>query len=339
MKKLFRAGIVGYGLAGRIFHGPLLKGTGFEVHAILTTNEERVALARRDFPETKIVSNIAELVAEPLDLLVVASANSAHADQAIAGMRAGIPVVVDKPMGRTLSETKSIISFSEESQVPVTVFFNRRWDSDALTIKRVISEGLLGEIFRLDSRYERFRPDLTPGSWREGLSPVEGGGLLLDLQSHLISQALDWFGPAELNYSSVRSVRGASDDDVVVALNHNSGVDSYLSTSSVAGANGPRIRLLGTKGALVIDALDPQEALLRTGAIPMGGQWREATNSAAFLHQGESVREIHSENGNYAKFYSLVMGALRGENNWPVSTSDALAVATLVDKARLKSAR
>ena len=339
MTSSLRVGISGYGLAGRIFHGPLLKGCGFEVGAILTTAAQRIAQATSDFPDARIVSNISNLVAEPLDLLVVASANTVHAEQSMAGLRAGIPVVVDKPMGRSLAETKSIVDLSAELKVPVTVFFNRRWDSDALTIKRVIAEGSLGKIFRLDSRFERFRPNLTPGSWREGLSPAKGGGLLLDLQSHLISQALDWFGPAELKYSSVRSLRGASDDDVVIALNHGSGVDSYLSTSSVAGSNGPRIRILGTQGALIITDLDPQEALLRTGAIPQGGKWEVATNSAAFLHQGEEVQEIPSENGNYATFYNLVKGALRHENSWPVKTFDALAVASLVDQARAASSR
>ena len=339
MTSSFRVGISGYGLAGRIFHAPLLKGCGFEVCAILTTDAQRIAQATSDFPDAKIVSSILNLVAEPLDLLVVASANTVHGEHAMAGLRAGIPVVVDKPMGCSLAETKSIINLSETLKVPVTVFFNRRWDSDALTIKRVIAAGSLGKIFRLDSRYERFRPNLTPGSWREGLSPAQGGGLLLDLQSHLISQALDWFGPAELKYSSVRSIRGASDDDVVIALSHESGVDSYLSTSSVAGSNGPRIRILGTKGALIINDLDPQEALLRTGAIPHDGKWEVATNSVAFLHQGDDVQEIPSENGNYATFYNLVKGALRQENNWPVSTFDALAVASLVDQARAASSR
>jgi len=152
-----------------------------------------------------------------LDLLVVASTNNVHASQAIAGLKAGIPVVVDKPMGRTLKETQEIVDVSKQMQVPVTTYFNRKWDSDSLTIKKIISEGVLGNIFRLDSRFERFRPDLTAGSWRENQSSSEGGGNLLDLQPHLLSTALDWFGPADLIASSVRSIRGASDDLKVVS--------------------------------------------------------------------------------------------------------------------------
>lgn len=329
-----RVGIAGYGLAGRYFHAPLLKGCGFDVVGVLTTDAVRAAHAHADFPDVKIVSTIAELVAMPLDLLVVASANIVHAEQAIAGIRAGIPVVVDKPMGRTLAETETIISAADAANVPVTTYFNRRWDSDTFTVKRILREGILGEVFRMDARFERFRPNLAASSWREKYSANDGGGLLLDLQSHLISIALDWFGPADLMQSSVRSIRGGADDDVVLTLKHVSGVDSYLSASAIAGAPGPRLRLMGTKGALVISDLDPQEAMLRAGKYPAGGQWDEPTVSRAYLHRGDEVTEVAGENGNYAIFYQLVKGALAGKNPWPVSTADALDVARLIDQAR-----
>jgi len=334
-----RVGIAGYGLAGRYFHAPLLKGCGFEVVGVLTTNAARTAEAQSDFPGVTIVSTIAQLVAMPLDLLVVASANIVHAEQAIAGIRASIPVVIDKPMGRTLAETESIIALADKSKVPVTAYFNRRWDSDSLTVRRVLSEGILGEVFRIDLRMERFRPNLTASSWRENYSADDGGGLLLDLQSHLISISLDWFGPAEVVQSSVRSIRGGADDDVVITLKHASGVDSYLSASAIAGAPGPRLRLMGTKGALVITDTDPQEAMLRSGKYPAGGTWEVPTISRAFLHRGEDVSEVVAENGNYAIFYQLVKGALSGENQWPVSTADALDVARLIDDARKLSIR
>lgn len=334
-----RVGIAGYGLAGRIFHSRLLHGAGFDVHAVLTNDPTRIQQARSDFPEVSIVSTIEELVNLPLDLIVIASANSVHATAAITALRAGIPVVIDKPMGRTLAETQSIIDVSNETGVPVTVFYNRRWDSDSLTIKRVLSEGLLGNVHRMDSRFERYRPSLTPGSWREHSSVEDGGGLLLDLQTHLLSTALDLFGPATLIYSKVKSVRGAADDDVVLVLSHSHGVDSYLSTSSVVGSPGPRVRVLGSQGALVIADLDPQEALLRAGEIPYGGSWDQPTNSRAFLHRGDEVVEIESENGNYAKFYTLVKGALLGTHPWPVSTSDAIEVAKIIDQAREHATR
>lgn len=336
---VLRVGIAGYGLAGRYFHAPLLKGCGFELTSVLTSNQVRRAHALEDFPAASVVGTMAELVAHNLDLVVVASANLAHAEQAMTALRAGVPVVVDKPMGRNLEETQKIIELSRSLGVPVTTFFNRRWDSDALTIKKVIASGVLGEIHRLDSRFERFRPEVNSDSWRENLSAADGGGQLLDLQPHLISTAIDWFGNAELVTASVRSIRGAADDDSVLVLRHNSGVMSYLSASAVVGAPGPRIRILGSKGALVINDLDPQEALLRAGKFPQGGSWSESTLSTAHIYRGAEVEEVEAVPGNYALFYSAVESAIRKDTPWPVSHDDALLVASLIDQARTVGTR
>ena len=329
-----RVGIAGYGLAGRYFHAPLLKGCGFEVVAIQTGNPERVAHALSDFPGTTVVATIEELVAHKLDLVVVASANLVHAHHALAAIKAGIPVVVDKPMGRTLAETKEIVDAAESAGVAVSTFFNRRWDSDALTIKKVLATGVLGEVHRIDSRFERFRPELNATSWRENMSAADGGGQLLDLQPHLISTAIDWCGSAKLVTASVRSLRGGADDDSVLVLQHDSGVMSYLSASAVVGAPGPRIRILGTKGALVINDLDPQEALLRAGKIPENGTWSYPTTSQAFLHRGDDVEEIESIPGNYGHFYKAVELAITTGASWPIANSDALLVASIIDQAR-----
>ena len=328
-----RVGIAGYGLAGRYFHAPFLKAADFEIVGALTTKPERKAAAISDFPQISVVESIEELLKLNLDLLVVASANNAHASQAIAGLKAGVPVVVDKPMGRTLKETKEIVDFSKQVNVPVTTYFNRKWDSDALTIKKIIKEGVLGNIFRLDSRFERYRPELNPESWRENQTAIEGGGNLLDLQPHLVSTALDWFGPANLITASVRSLRGGSDDDVTLVLEHTSGVDSYLSVSSINAAPGPRIRITGDKGSLVINEIDPQEPLLKSGKYPKNGQWSESTKSEAFLHLGDKVISYPSIDGNYSLFYIQVKQAL-SVGDWPVTTDEALNVAEIIDKAR-----
>jgi len=329
-----RVGLAGYGLAGRFFHVPLLKGCGLELVAVLTTNPERVAQVHSDFPKAAVVSDMPELLSHDLDLVIIASVNSVHVEQAIAALHAGVPTVVDKPLGRNLTETLEILKISDETGVPVTAFYNRLFDSDSLTIKRVIQDNEIGQVFRIDSRFERYRPDLATQSWREQSSAEEGGGLLLDLQSHLVSTALDWFGPAELVSASVRSIRGAADDDVVLVLKHESGVDSYLSASAIAGAPGPRIRMLGSNGALVIGELDPQEALLRAGKVPQDGKWEVSTKSEARIIRGEQVSELKVEDGNYAQFYKLVAGAISGENEWPVSKTEIIAVATIIDRAR-----
>jgi predicted dehydrogenase len=231
------------------------------------------------------------------------------------------------------------LSASEKSGVAVTAFYNRLWDSDILTIKKVAANGLIGTVFRLDSRFERYRPQLNPAAWRESLAPAEGGGLLLDLQTHLLSTALDCFGPADLTYASVRKIRGDSEDDVVLNLRHHSGVDSYCSVSAISGSVGPRIRVLGTEGALIIEELDPQEALLRAGSFPEGGIWSVPTSSRAYIQRGDAREEIESVPGNYGLFYLAVAGALEGKNEWPITPAQIRAVATIIDKAREISVR
>ena len=322
-----RVGIAGYGLAGRVFHAPLLKGCGYEVASILTSNPDRIAQAKSDFPQVQIFSELDAFLESDLDLVVIASSNVAHLPQTLAALERGIPTVVDKPMGRSVAEVKEMIALSEKKQILLTTFFNRRWDSDSLTIKKLLATGELGTPFRFDGRFERFRPERNLASWRENLSPEEGGGLLLDLQSHLISTALEYFGPAQVVSASVRSIRGGADDDVTVVLRHDSGVDSYLAASAVSGAPGPRVRLLGTKGALVIDELDPQEDALRAGEIPFGGVWSKPMTNTAAIHKGGEVLPLESVSGNYAAFYTLVKAAIESGSAAPVSLGDALRVA------------
>ena len=334
-----RAGIAGYGLAGRVFHAPLLKGCGYEVASILTSNPERIAQAKNDFPDAQIFSELDAFLDSGLDLVVIASSNVAHLPQTRAALERQIPTVVDKPMGRSVAEVKEMIALSEKKQTLLTTFFNRRWDSDSLTIKKLLATGELGTPFRFDGRFERFRPERNLASWRENLSPEEGGGLLLDLQSHLISTALDYFGPAQVVSASVRSIRGGADDDVTVVLRHESGVDSYLAASAVSGAPGPRVRLLGTKGALVIDELDPQEDALRAGEIPFGGVWLKPMVNTAAIHKGGEVLPVESVSGNYAAFYTLVKAAIESGSAAPVSLGDALRVAQIIEEARAISVR
>lgn len=336
-----RAGLVGYGLAGRYFHGPTLVSAGFEVAAICARSLEKKALAHQDFPNAILVTSIEELVDEDLDLIVVASTNEVHAQHARSAIEAGIATVVDKPMGRNYYETLELFETADLHGVALTVFFNRLWDSDSLTIKKAIRESAIGRVFRADSRFERFRPELNPASWRETTLSENGGGLLLDLQTHLVSTALDWFGPAELVHASVREIRGASDDDVVLVLKHDSGVDSYLSASAIVGAPGPRIRINGDAGSLVITELDHQEDLLRKGFKPAPGKWMspEEIKSEARIFKGESSFNYPSEPGSYPSFYTAVRNHLEIGNPLPISREFALDVARILDKAREISAR
>jgi predicted dehydrogenase len=329
-----KVGIAGYGLAGRSFHAPILAGTNFEVTAVLTTNDVRKRHAKEDFPTVKIVSTIEELCDQDLDLIVIASGNQVHLSQALTAINAGIPTVVDKPMGINVAQTRKILDAADSAGVAVTTYFNRKWDSDILTLKRVIRDGQIGRVIRMDSRFERFRPQLNSQSWRENNSPEDGGGLLLDLMPHLISTAIECFGPANLKSSSIRSVRGGADDDCVLVLAHETGVESILSASAVVGAPGPRLRVIGSEGAFVVNELDAQEALLRAGKAPKDGKWEEDTSSQAFIHRGDSVEEFKTDPGNYASFYSLVHEAIVNKTAMPISPEEILAVAQIIDKAR-----
>jgi predicted dehydrogenase len=312
----------------------MLSATNFEVAAILTNNDVRKRRAKEDYPQAKVVASIQELCDQGIDLVVIASGNQVHASQAIAAINAGIALVVDKPMGRNLNETKEILDTANSANVAITTYFNRKWDSDTLTLKRVIRDGHIGKVLRMDSRFERFRPTLNPQSWRETISAAEGGGLLLDLQPHLISIAIDCFGPAQLKSAKVRSVRGGADDDALLVLAHESGVESILSASAVVGAPGPRMRVIGSEGALVIEDLDPQEALLRSGVLPQEGKWRQPTASAAFIHRGEKIEKFEADDGNYCVFYSLVHAAIANKTAMPISPEEILDVARIIDQAR-----
>jgi predicted dehydrogenase len=290
--------------------------------------------AKEDFPAVKIVSTIEELCDQDLDLIVIASGNQVHLSQALTAINAGIPTVVDKPMGINVAQTREILDAADSAGVAVTTYFNRKWDSDILTLKRVIRDGQIGRVIRMDSRFERFRPQLNSQSWRENNSPEDGGGLLLDLMPHLISTAIECFGPANLKSSSIRSVRGGADDDCVLVLAHETGVESILSASAVVGAPGPRLRVIGSEGAFVVNELDAQEALLRAGKAPKDGKWEEDTSSQAFIHRGDSVEEFKTDPGNYASFYSLVHEAIVNKTAMPISPEEILAVAQIIDKAR-----
>jgi predicted dehydrogenase len=332
--RLMRAGIFGYGLAGRYFHAPFLKAAGFEVVAIQTSNTERIEQAKHDFPDAKICKSSEELLAANLDLAVVASINTAHESNAKAAVDAKVAVVVDKPMATSLAGTRELYNYAESKGVPITVYFNRLWDSDTLTIKSILENksNLIGKPHRFDGRFERFRPKLADQSWREQSSNSQGGGLLLDLQCHLISTAIDCFGAAKLRYASVKSIRGASDDDVLLVLEHESGVVSSLAASAISGAPGPRVRLLGSQGALLINELDPQEPLLRSGSYETGNKC-----STVELHKGDSVEEIPAIAGDYGSFYRQMYSYLQGNGALPVTKSLVLQVAEIIDQARTYS--
>jgi predicted dehydrogenase len=329
-------GIAGYGIAGGVFHAPLVAATpGLRVAAIVTSNPERVERAGREHPEARVVGSVEEML-ELVDVVVVATPNARHVPDAGAALAAGKDVVVDKPMAATAEDARALVDAARESGRLLTVFQNRRWDGDFLTVRRLVEGGELGEVVRLESRFDRWRPRVAE-VWREAADPAQGGGLLLDLGSHLVDQALLLLGPARTVYAELdrRREGAAVDDDVFVAIEHANGVRSHLGASVVTGEPGNRFRVLGLAGAYLKEGLDPQEAALRDGARPGDEGWgREPPERWGRLVAGEEVRPVETEPGAYEAFYAGLAAALHGEGPPPVDPEDAVRALEVLEAAR-----
>ncbi len=339
-----RVAVIGYGLAGRAFHAPLIAATpGLVVAAIVTGDPGRAADAAREHPGARLAASADELWADPagLDLAVVAAPNRHHVPLARAAIAAGLDVVVDKPLAPTAAEGRALAAEARAAERFLTVFHNRRWDGDFLTLRRLLAEGALGEPTRLESRYERWRPEVDPGRWRERADPAEGGGLLADLGSHLIDQAIVLFGRPVAVHAELDARRPGAlvDDDCFVALTHPGGERSHL-WASMLGADGPpRFRAVGLGGVWVKHGLDVQEAALRAGARPGPGWGAEPEAHWGRLFDGAGSRAVPTEPGDYPAFYSGVERSLRRGAPPPVEPEDAVAVLDVIEAARAAAAR
>ncbi|WP_327683902.1 Gfo/Idh/MocA family oxidoreductase [Streptomyces sp. NBC_00467] len=344
-----RVGLVGYGLAGSVFHAPLIAATeGLVLDTIVTSNPERQEQARAEFPDVRFVATPDELWARAgeLDLVVIATPNKTHLPVATAALAAGLSVVVDKPIAGTAAEARELAALAEARGLLLSVFQNRRWDNDFLTLRKLIADGSLGEVQRFESRFERWRPQLK-GGWRESGDPQEIGGLLYDLGSHLVDQALTLFGPVTHVYaeSDLRRPGAQADDDTFFALTHANGVRSHLYASATAAQLGPRFRVLGSAAGYVKYGLDPQEADLRDGKRPDThkpwgvedeSQWgRLGAGESPLTGGGDPVETLP---GDYPAYYAAVAGALRNGTPPPVTAEQAAAALEVLEAAR-RSAR
>jgi predicted dehydrogenase len=341
-----RVGIIGYGLAGRVFHGRLLAASNdADVVAVVTRDPERRAEVGADFPRAQCFDSVDEMLAGTvLDLAVVATATPDHPAAALACLGARVATVVDKPLAANATLAGKIIEAAGDT--PLTVFQNRRWDADQLTLRRLLSEERLGPVLRYESRLERWRPQADPGRWRDRLGVAQGGGVLADLGAHLVDQALMLFGPPRSVYAEVirRRPAGAGtdsadgagdqpDDDAFVALEHEGGTRSHLWCSAVAAASGPRLRVLGAAAGFVVDEVDGQEDALRAGKAPA-----EAEPKPSWLMRGAEREAVDPSRGRWDGFYPAVFVALRGGAPMPVDPVDALRALEVIDTARRSAA-
>lgn len=334
-----RVAIVGYGLAGRFFHAPLIAATeGLQVTAVVTSSEERRREVAAEHPGAKVLSALSDLWAAGPDLIVVATPNSAHAAIAADAIKRGVPVLVDKPLAIDAPGAARLVEQAAAAGVMLTVFQNRRWDTDQLTLRRLISEGALGEVSRYESRFERWHPEVDQTKWREAEAPEQGGGVLLDLGSHLVDQALVLFGPATHVYAELASRRGLpAEDDVFIALRHAGGTITHLHASTVTPAPGPRLRVQGTAAAFLVSGLDPQEAVLREGGRPdTVADWGKPPGwEHGRLVAGERSIPVMPVPGDWPRFYSLLRDAVRTGGPPPVDPRDAVAALRVLDATRV----
>lgn len=331
-----RAVLLGYGLAGRTFHAPLIGvEPGLELDAVVTSDPGRQQQAREDLPGVRILARADDAWDGGFDVAVIATANSAHVPQATAALRAGMHAVVDKPLAGSAREASDLIGLAAAQGRQLHVFQNRRWDSEILTARDVIAQGLIGTPHRLESRFERWRP--TPkGGWREDGPPEDLPGLLYDLGAHLVDQALHLLGPVVRVFASVRAVRPdmTADDDTQVILEHVSGAVSILSVSSASAFTGPRLRILGTGGGLWIDTLDTQEDALRAGRTPGGADWGTEADDALIVTGNAPPTALPRKRGDWTAFYRQVARSIRGEGPPPVDPGDVVADLRVIEAAR-----
>ena len=339
-----RVALIGYGAAGAVLHAPLIAATaGLELSAIVTTRRTRRRHAGAAYPGATIFADAEAIWRGGFDLVVIATTSGAHAELADQAITAGVAVVVDKPLATSAATAARIVRRAGARGVPLTVFQNRRWDSDFLTLRKVLADGHLGRPLRLDARFEGYQA-LDPAAWQESPDPDLGGGVLIDLGSHRIDQATVLFGAPRSVYAELhrRRPHAAVEDEAFVSLTHPDGVTSHLWLSRAAHAGGPGFRMLGSEAAFEIDGTDPQWEALARGDRPGGAGWgRQTAVGRVISEAGDAtrVRRVRPAPGDYRRFYGSVRDAILHGTPMPVDPSDAVAVLRVIEGARASAAR
>ena len=330
-----RVALAGYGFAGRDIHAPLLAEAGCEVVAVSTRSPERAAAARDDIPGVQVVDGLGELLSVPgLDLVVLATPSGGHAEQVRAVVDAGVACVVDKPLAVDAESAAAVVRHAASAGVPLTVFQNRRYDAEQATVARVVAERLVGEPFRYEMRWERWRP-VPKERWREQAGASEGGGILLDLHTHLVDAAVQLFGPVTTVFATVAARTTPAEDDAFLVCRHEGGVVSHLNATSLSGAPGPRVRLLGTEAAFVMADF--------AGEVHMwSGQADSDAAHSGWLYRGDTREAVERAASGQADLYRSVAAALASpdpQGAMPVDPWDAVHTLAVIDAARVSAAQ
>lgn len=332
-----RVGLAGY-VYGATLHAPLIEAAGGQITCVCTSNEERVAQARAAHPDAAVVPDLEAMVAHAgaegdIDVVVLATPTGVHVDHALAVIEAGLPVVVDKPLAVNAFSAQRLVEAAVGARVPLTVCQNRRYDPGHLTARRLLEQGSLGDVRRLEMRWERWRPD-PKHRWREDAPPSQGGGIMLDLHSHLIDAAIDLLGPVEAVYAQVANLTTTADDEAFVICHHTGGATSHLWASSVTAAPGVRMRVLGSEAAYVLDEFE--------GEIAHPDLADASPEHSGWIVRGSQREPAARAPGSAVDFYSAVADALHADDRqaaMPVDPRRAVEVLAIIDAARISSAR
>jgi scyllo-inositol 2-dehydrogenase (NADP+) len=341
-----RIALIGYGMGGSLFHAPFIAAEPrLDLTAVVTTNAGRQQAVVSRYPGTAILGRPEDLLDRlgDIDLVVISTPNATHASLAEAVLSQGKPVVVDKPVTPTAAATRRLATLAESQGTWVVPFQNRRWDGDFRTVVDLVDRQGLGVLHAFESRYERWQPQVPtdPGrAWKNDGQPGGGAGILLDLGTHLIDQAVVLFGRPQGVYGdvAVRRPSSAVDDDAFVALQYPGGPRVHLWMSAVAADLGPRFRLLGDVAAYVKWGMDTQEGALSGGRSPGGPDWGEEPRSAwGSIITGGERREWPTRAGSYQLFYAGMASLLLDGTPPPVDVADAILTAEIIEAATLSS--
>ncbi|TQF12818.1 oxidoreductase [Myxococcus llanfairpwllgwyngyllgogerychwyrndrobwllllantysiliogogogochensis] len=327
--------MLGYGFAGKSFHAPLLRTVeGLSLRTVASSRPDDV---HADLPDVTVIPAARDAATHPdVDLVVVATPNETHVPLTEAALRAGKHVVVDKPFTITLAEARALSALAHERGRVLSVFHNRRWDSDFLALKALLTDGTLGRVTHVESRFDRFRPEVRQ-RWRE--QPVPGAGIWFDLGPHLVDQVLQLFGLPDTVVGMLAAHRdGAAVDDwcqvtLVYPQRH-----VVLQASMLIAGGLPRFAVHGTRGSWLKYGMDTQADRLIAGELPGASDWGEdATPGRVIVGGSSEARTTSTPRGDYRHFYAGIRDAVRGTRRNPVTPLDAVAVAAVLDAAVLSS--
>jgi len=331
IKSPIRVGVIGFGFVSKTFHVPLLQATdGYKITAVSSSRPADVSAM---LAGVEVVSDAKALATHPdLDLVVIASPNETHAPLAELAMGAGHNVVVDKPFTITVEEARHLAAVAREKKVLLSVFQNRRWDSDFLTVQDAIRRDLLGKIVLFESRIDRYRPDVRD-RWRE--VPGPGAGLLYDLGPHLIDQTLLLFGiPDTVQATVAKQRRGARTDDFFQLVLRYGEMVATLGASSLVSGGSARFAVHGDRASVVKQKPDIQEDQLRTGVLPGSPDWGADPDDAT-LYEGVTgdTRTLKTARGDQRGYYVALREALLGRAPNPVPPEQGATVMTIIEAA------